>query len=66
MYLEWMNEGTAHDKSFRQNGLKELQLSLISTHAFRLWPVKFFAWHMRRVVKRIEQDEKNIFRSVRI
>ena len=33
-------------------------LSLISTHAFRLSPAKFFAWDMRRVVKRIEQDKK--------
>ena len=31
-------------------------VSLISTHAFRLSPAKFFAWDMRRVVKRIEQE----------
>ena len=30
----------------------------MSTHAFCLSPAKFFAWDMRRVVKRIEQDEK--------
>ena len=33
-------------------------LSLISTHAFRLPPAKFFAWDMCRVVKRTEQDEE--------
>ena len=37
----------------------------LSTHAFHLSPAKFFAWDMRRVVKRTEQDEK-IFHSVRI
>ena len=37
----------------------QTKLSLISTHAFRLSPAKFFAWDMRsRVVKRMEQDEK--------
>ena len=40
---------------------KEQFLSLIFTHAFRLSPVKFFAWDMRRVVKRIEQDENISF-----
>ena len=33
-------------------------LSLISTHTFRLSPAKFFAWDMRRVVKRIGHDGK--------
>ena len=32
--------------------------SLISTHAFCLSPATFFAWDMRRLLKRIEQDEK--------
>ena len=36
-------------------------LSLISTHAFRLSLAKFFAWDMRRVVKRIEKEEKISF-----
>ena len=36
-------------------------MSLISTYAFHLSPVKFLAWDMRRVVKRIEQDEKISF-----
>ena len=36
-------------------------LSLISTHAFSSSPAKFFAWNMRRVVKRTEQDEKFFF-----
>ena len=36
-------------------------LSLISTHTFRLLPAKFLAWDMRKVVKRIEQDEKISF-----
>ena len=43
---------------------RDIGLSLISTHAFRLSPAKFFAWDMRRVVKRIEQDEK-IFQLLR-
>ena len=38
-----------------------MELSLISTHAFRLSPAKFFARDMRRMVKRIEQDEKISF-----
>ena len=37
------------------------ELSLISTHAFRLSPAKFFALDMRRGVKLIEQDEKISF-----
>ena len=37
---------------------EEADLSLISTHAFPLSPVKFFAWDMRRVVKWIELAEK--------
>ena len=32
MYLEWMNEGIAHETSFHQNGLKELP-SLIGERA---------------------------------
>ena len=38
-----------------------LASSLISTHAFRLSPAKYFAWDMHRLVKRIEQDEKISF-----
>ena len=43
---------------YRQLRFMRTGYSLISTHAFRWLPAKFFPWDMRRVMKRIEQDEK--------
>ena len=50
-----------YEKDREISAVEKSCLSLISTHVFRLSPAKFFAWDMRRVLKRIEQDGKISF-----
>ena len=61
MSSDYIDIISKYEKDGEISAVEKSCLSLISTRAFRLSPAKFFAWDMRRVMKRIEQDEKIYF-----